>query len=64
MAKFSIEYKRTVRVRQYETLTIGWIEEFEKGDQDYTDAYEVVRNMVDYLIDTELDRLSKEAPKG
>ena len=61
--KFTVEFKRTVRVRQYETLTIGWSEEFEKESQDITAAYETVRNLVNYLIDTELERLQALADK-
>ena len=58
--KYTIEYKRTVRVRQYETLTIGWMEEFDKERQDTTDAYETVRNLVNYLIDREFKELTKK----
>jgi len=60
VAKFTVEYKRTVRVRQYETLTIGWMEEFEKEYRDPRVAFEAVKVMVDYLIDENLDELTKK----
>jgi len=59
VAKFSIEYKRTVRIRQYETLTIGWIEEFEKKELTPFDAFEMVKGLVTHLIETELEGLRK-----
>ena len=58
--KFTVEYKRTVRVRQYETLTIGWMEEFDKDIQEVSAAYETVQTLVDYLIDRELNRLREK----
>ncbi|TKJ36881.1 hypothetical protein CEE36_11380 [candidate division TA06 bacterium B3_TA06] len=58
--KFTVEYKRTVRVRQYETLTIGWMEEFDRDLQEVSAAYETVQTLVDYLIDRELGRLTKK----
>ena len=56
--KFTVEYKRTVRVRQYETLTIGWMEEFDKKEYAPFPAFEIVKNLVDYLIDDNLDKLT------
>lgn len=58
--KYTIEYKRTVRVRQYETLTIGLIEEFDKSRDSAISAYDRLKGWVDYRIDTELERLRKE----
>lgn len=58
--KFTVEYKRTVRVRQYETLTIGWREEFDKGKDHYTGAFEQVKSLVNYLIEEELGELTKK----
>jgi len=55
--KFNIEYKRTVRIRPYETMSIGILEEFDKGKTSPFDAFEAVKNQVDYLIDQECERL-------
>ena len=55
--KFNIEYKRTVRIRPYETISIGILEEFDKGRTSPFDAFESVKNQVDYLIETECERL-------
>lgn len=58
--KFRVEYKRTVRVRQYETLTIGWMEEYDKGDISDHMAFAGVRSIVEYHIERELERLTKK----
>ena len=55
--KFNVEYKRTVRIRPYETMSIGILEEFDKGKTSPFDAFEAVKNQVDYLIDLECKRL-------
>jgi len=36
------------------------MEEFDKESQDTTDAYETVRNLVNYLIDREFSELTKK----
>ena len=61
--KFSIEYKRTVRVQKYETLTIGIVNEFDDSSIGYNKAYMQTRDQVDYHIETELERLRKEIDK-
>ena len=58
--KFTVEYKRTVRVREYETLTIGVLHEYDTGETAYSDAYYNVMGIVDTRIDEELERLRKE----
>lgn len=60
MGKFTVEYKRTVRVRQYETLTIGWMEEFDKKESTPFEAFELVKGMVDHLIEENLGDLTKK----
>lgn len=56
----TIEYRRTVRVREYETLTIGWTEEFDPKRVGYYQGFENVKRSVDSRIDTELRRLRAE----
>lgn len=58
--KFTVEYKRTVRVRQYETLTIGWIEEFDKDEATPFEAFEIVKGLVNHMIEENLDELRKQ----
>lgn len=60
MAKFTVEYKRTVRVRQYETLTIGWMEEFDTDETSMMDAFEEIKGMVNYHIHEELGELTNK----
>ena len=62
--KFTVEYKRTVRVRQYETLTIGWMEEYDKKEYSPFAAFEIVKGLVDYLIEDNLEKLTKKEAKG
>jgi len=57
MLKFNIEYKRTVRIAPYESLSIGILEEFDKEKTSSFDAFAAVRDQVDYLIDMECERL-------
>jgi len=60
MAKFSIEYKRTVRVQKYETLTIGMINEFDTDDITMDAAGELVKNYVNAWIMHDLKILRDE----
>jgi len=55
--KFSIEYRRTVQVVPYESLSIGILEEFSKEEISHRDAFDSVKNQVDFWIETECDRL-------
>ena len=57
MLKFRVEYRRTVQVVQYESLSISILEEFDKGEISHSDAFDSVRNQVDYWIETECERL-------
>ena len=57
MLKFSVEYRRTVQVAPYESLSISIIEEFNKEETSQREAFDSVRNQVDYWIDTERERL-------
>ena len=60
MTKYTIEYKRTVRVRQYETLTIGMTSEFQYEDMTPDGAKELVKKQVDVWIINDLDEMRKE----
>ena len=44
---YTIEYKRTVRVKPYETVTIGFLEEFEHGNASYDCNFQGVKSQVD-----------------
>jgi hypothetical protein len=57
MTKFTIEYRRTVRIAPYETLAVGLTEEFDQDIITQFSAFEVVRNTVDYWVEEERDRL-------
>lgn len=60
MSKFTIEYRRTVRVRPYETLTIGVSEEFSTDEMPYIYAFNQVREMVRGWIKKDLERIREE----
>lgn len=59
MLKFSVEYRRTVQVAPYESLSIGILEEFDKDEISHLDAFESVKNQVDYWIETKREQLRK-----
>lgn len=61
--KFRVEYRRTVQVIQYESLSISIIEEFNKEDISHRDAFDSVKNQVDFWIETERERL-RAPPKA
>lgn len=63
MLKFSVEYRRTVQVAPYESLSIGIIEEFNKEETSHREAFDSVRNQVDYWVETECERLRASADK-
>jgi len=44
---YTIEYKRTVRVKPYETVTIGLLEEFNAAIFDYREKYLGIKAQVD-----------------
>ncbi len=58
--KFSIEYKRTVRVRKYTTFTMGMLAEFELKEISYIDAFRVVKQFVNTKVMQELEWLQGE----
>jgi len=57
---YTIEYKRTVRPRPYETVTIGILEEFESGLKRYEDAYAGIKAWVDMKCDEALEEFGKD----
>ena len=58
MVKFSIEYKRTVRLAPYETLTIGMRQEFDTADFHAQEAMNTVKNHVEFMLGKERARLA------
>lgn len=58
--KFSIEYRRTVRVQKYETLTIGMINEFDTDDISFVNALTHTRAYINEWIMHDLEVLRKE----
>ena len=44
---YTIEYKRTVRVKPYETVTIGLLEGFNAASVDYREKYLGIKSQVD-----------------
>lgn len=44
---YTIEYKRTIRLRPYETVTIGLLEEFEGLLHNYENDYAGLKAQVD-----------------
>lgn len=48
---FTIEYKRTIRVRPYETVTIGLLEEFDALPTQQDSCYQSIKVQVDYWVD-------------
>lgn len=63
MSKYTIEYRRTVRIAPYETLAVGLTEEFDKDRITQFEAFEATRNTVDYWVEEERDRLIKAGGK-
>ena len=59
MAKFTIEYRRTIRTAPYETLAIGLMEEFSKEAVDKNRAFQQVSQQVQFWIDKELGAMEK-----
>ncbi len=55
--QFIVEYRRTVQVAPYESLSISITEEFNKEEISHRDAFDSVRNQVDYWVETECKRL-------
>lgn len=60
MAKFSVEYSRTVRVKAYEIVKIGLVEEFDDEFTSYDEAFCNVQAHVQIWIEQELERLGGE----
>lgn len=58
--QFTIEYKRTVRVREYETLTIGLHEDFDKSEMSRENAFQMVKYEVEEWISETLQDLKKK----
>lgn len=58
MAKFSIEYKRVVRLAPYETLTIGIMEEFDTNSHTRQDGFDWCKLCINEWIDEERARLA------
>ena len=48
---YTIEYKRTVRTRPYETVTIGLREDFEGARLNYEKVYLGLKSQVDKWIE-------------
>jgi len=44
---YTLEYRRTVRPRPYETVTIGLLEAFEGAQRDYEAKYQGIKAQVD-----------------
>jgi len=63
MAKFSVEYARTVRVKAYETVKVGLVMEFEKEAHDPDLRFGEVRAYVEEWITDSLHRLKAEGVK-
>lgn len=63
MAKFSVEYSRTVRVKAYETLRYSFLMEADDKDQDPDDLRDWLRNRVKRWIDEDLAELKTERSK-
>ena len=61
MSKYTIEYRRTVRIAPYETLAVGLTEEFDTEDTTIFGGFEHVKVTVDYWVEEERDRLKKQA---
>lgn len=57
---YTIEYKRTVRVRPYETVTIGFMEEFNPAAKDYREAYAGVKAQVDMWCEEALEEFGDD----
>lgn len=63
MAKFSVEYSRTVRVKAYNTVKIGLVMEFDTEDRFASDAFWFVRDKVEQWIEDSLRRLGADQVK-
>jgi len=57
---YTIEYKRIVRVRPYETVTIGIMEEFEGANGDYGSNYQGLKAWIDMKIDEALEEFGED----
>lgn len=55
--KFSVTYSRRVQPRNYEHVTIGHKEDFQKGVVSREEAYLIVRDFVETEIDRRLQEL-------
>lgn len=58
--KYTVMYERTVRVREYETLKIGFWREFDDDITSYEGAYNFCKRYVDHKIKTALKDLREK----
>lgn len=50
MQKFTVEYSRSVRVREYETLRVGMLMEFNAATDDPQDAHDWIKEQVNKWV--------------
>ena len=58
---YTLEYRRTVRPRPYETVTIGLMEEFDTDIIGYDRNYEGVKAQVDKWCEEALEEFGADA---
>ncbi|GAH70783.1 unnamed protein product [marine sediment metagenome] len=57
---YTIEYKRTVRPRPYETVTIGLLEEFDEAHHKQLMHYQSVKAQVDKWCEEALEEFGED----
>jgi len=57
---YTIEYKRTVRPRPYETVTIGLLEEFDVAVREYEKHYQGLKAQVDKWAEEALEEFGEQ----
>ena len=57
---YTIEYKRTARVRPYETVTISLMEEFDVGLINYEKHYQGIKAQVDKWVEEALEEFGED----
>lgn len=58
---YTIEYKRTARVKPYETVTISLLEEFEGAQRYYETKYQGIKAQVDKWCEEALEEFGGDA---
>lgn len=61
---FTVEYKRTIRVRPYETVTIGGLEEFRGNLIIYDGCYRGLKEQVDKWIEEAREEFADDEHKS